>query len=560
MFATFPISTKLLAVVSFLLIVTAGLGGFAYLQMQSINSAAQDIQTRWLPSVRWIGEMRVQSARYRAVLRDHLLTSDDSKRPDIDKNLAARKADYEAAARRYAPLVSSPAERDLSNEVQQLWQAFIAAAEQVQTAIRAGDLAGAKDINATKVVQTGRAMDGVLSKLTELNDRGAEAAGAAANTAYRDAVTLMLAILALALVAGLCAAVYLVRDIGRGIASILTPMSALAGGDLAADLPSPHPATEIGRIAAALQVFKQAMTVKAASDEAAAIEVRAHAARAAQIDRLTAAFEAMIAELVQTLAAASTELEASATTLTTTSQTTMALSGSAASASHAVSENIQSVASATEEITSSVHEIGRQVHESTRIAAVAIGQAQKTDVSIARLSQATGRIDHVVRLITEVAEQTNLLALNATIEAARAGDAGRGFAVVASEVKALAAQTAKATDEIAAQIADMQAASAETVGTIREISTTIKLISEVSGAIAAAVEQQGAATQEIARSVQQSAQLSLKVASDVTAVTDGSRETRAASGHVLDAASALSTQSTRLQAEVMEFLSGVRAA
>jgi len=246
--------------------------------------------------------------------------------------------------------------------------------------------------------------------------------------------------------------------------------------------------------------------------------------------------------------------------MTKTSDVTMSLSDSAASASRTVTENIQAVAAATEEITSSVHEIGRQVHESTRIASTAVTQAQKTDQSIGKLSRAADRIYDVVKLITEVAEQTNLLALNATIEAARAGEAGRGFAVVASEVKALATQTAKATGEISAQIGDMQLATAETVAEIREISSTITLISEVSSAIAAAVEEQGAATQEIARNVQRSAELSTQVASEVTEVSRGSSETSLVSSQVLTAAQSLATESDRLKDEVEKFLGTVRAA
>ncbi|MDB5653151.1 MAG: chemotaxis protein [Tardiphaga sp.] len=208
----------------------------------------------------------------------------------------------------------------------------------------------------------------------------------------------------------------------------------------------------------------------------------------------------------------------------------------------------------------SINEIGRQVSDSNRIANEAVEQAQKTDARIAELSLAASRIVDVTKLITTIAEQTNLLALNATIEAARAGEAGRGFAVVAAEVKALASQTAKATDEIGAQIAGMQAASAETVVTIQEIGATITMISEVSSAIAAAVEEQGAATQEIARNVQQSAQLSNQVAHEVTEVNRGSAETGTASGHVLSAAQSLSIESTRLKGEVEKFLATVRAA
>jgi methyl-accepting chemotaxis protein len=264
--------------------------------------------------------------------------------------------------------------------------------------------------------------------------------------------------------------------------------------------------------------------------------------------------------IITSLSSASSQLESTARALSDNAGNTTRLATVVANASEEASNNVQSVASATEELAGSVREISAQVQESNRIAASAVKQADETDSRINALSQAANRIGDVIKLITSVAEQTNLLALNATIEAARAGEAGRGFAVVAQEVKALAAQTAKATDEIGIQIAGMQTATQEAVGSIKMISSTIGKISEITSAISAAIEEQGAATQEISGNIQRTADGTSQVADTIAEVSHGANQTGAASSQLLSSAKQLSDSTTSLQAEIDGFLKSIAAA
>ena len=387
----------------------------------------------------------------------------------------------------------------------------------------------------------------------------AERAGAARDGAL---IMLVLAGLAVVVLLGVLAGVTLMlrRRVIAPLSSLTQIVGELAAGRHDVTIPTIDRADEIGAMAGSLQVFKDALIAKKAADKAAAVDADAKIQRGQRVDRITRDFEAMIGEIVDIVSSASSELEASAGTLTASAERSEQLTTLVAAASEEASTNVQSVASATEEMASSVNEISRQVQDSARIAGEAVEQAQRTNDRVGELAKAAARIGDVVELINTIAGQTNLLALNATIEAARAGEAGRGFAVVASEVKALAEQTAKATGEISQQINGIQAATQESVGAIKAIGDTIGRMSEIASTVASAVEEQGAATQEISRNVQQAAHGTQQVSSNIADVQRGASETGSASSQVLVAAKSLSGESSRLKREVGKFLSSVRAA
>jgi methyl-accepting chemotaxis protein len=357
-------------------------------------------------------------------------------------------------------------------------------------------------------------------------------------------------------------ALLLGRGISRPMTAMCKAMRELAAGNFEIVLPGLGRRDEVGEMAGAVEEFKVQAVAKAERDAAAqdAQNKAADAARRAELIRFADDFETAVGAIVSNVSASAVQLESAAGTLARTAETTQGLSSTVAGASEEASTTMQSVAAATEELSTSVDEIGKRVRESNRIAEAAVVQAQQTDERIGKLSRAAQQIGDVVKLITAIAEQTNLLALNATIEAARAGDAGRGFAVVATEVKSLASQTAKATDEISNHISGMQGATQESVAAIKEIGATIAQISNIASSIAGAVEQQSTATQEIAKSVQNVAEGTQQTAASIMQVNRGATETGSASEEVLNSASTLSAESTRLRAELDRFMANIRAA
>jgi methyl-accepting chemotaxis protein len=365
--------------------------------------------------------------------------------------------------------------------------------------------------------------------------------------------------------AGLAVAILVGFWLGRGLvvplAQTCGAMDELSKGNLAFDIPFIDRRNEIGQIARSLHIFKDRLTettmLRAEQEESKA---RAAQDRRAVLAQIADEFERNVGGVIRGTAQAAGELENSASSMSTIADGVTGQGTKVAGAAEQTAANVQTVAAAAEELSSSIHEISRQVTQSASISQNAVQQATRTEAMVESLVNATQKIGEVIALIQTIAGQTNLLALNATIESARAGEAGRGFAVVANEVKALSAQTAKATEEITSQIGAIRDATGTTAGAIREIGATIGQMNEITNAIAAAVEEQGAATQEIARSVQQASQGTQDVLQNIFGVREASGQVGAASTQVLNAAGQLSAQSEELKSVTGKFLSGIRAA
>jgi len=436
--------------------------------------------------------------------------------------------------------------------------------------------------------------------------QNAEIESAATNSAFQKIAVAALAVAALAV--GTFLAWLIARAITSPVQGLTGVMGRLADRDWAAEVPARERKDEVGDMARAVQVFKDnGIDNERLQQEAEANRVRAEEAKREQevrdraaeaekrereeADRIAEAkrkqealeaeaqlkaeaeekrksemlaladgFERAVGAVVDSVASAATEMQALAQQMVGAVDQTNSRASNVAAASEQASANVQTVAAATEELASSVAEIGRQVTDSARITGEAVQQAGVTNTQVVGLTDAAKRIGEIVNLIQDVASKTNLLALNATIEAARAGDAGKGFAVVASEVKMLAQQTAKATDEIARQVAEIQTSVGEAAGSIRGIATTIDTVNGIATTIASAVEEQGAATQEIARNVQQAASGTQEVSANIAGVSQVAQETRGAADQVLSASGDLSRQAESLRAEVLRFVEKVRAA
>ncbi len=414
-------------------------------------------------------------------------------------------------------------------------------------------------------MEKARVLSGQLSaavdQLVAVQQTGVDDATAGSKQLVMRRTVLLAAVTLLIIVSAvLIVWLYVGRKVVGRVTVLEAAMRRVAEGDLDAALPAPS-GDEIGAMAGALAVFRDnAVEIREANARALREQAEASEMRRRERARIAAEFEAQVRSVVETVSAAATELQANAQVMTATADEASRQTASAAGLSEETSANVTTIATAAEELSQSIAEIARQVAESTKIAGQAVDEAQSTNGTVRGLAEAAQKIGDVVKLISEIASQTNLLALNATIEAARAGEAGKGFAVVASEVKSLAAQTAKATDEIATQVTAIQSATESSVTAISGIDATISRVSEIANSIAAAVEQQGAATQGIARNVNDAARGSSEMSANIAGVAQAAGETGSAAGQVLSAAQQLSGEAEKLRGAVDRFLGEIRAA
>ncbi len=557
--ARFSIRTKMIGAFALVFAMTLALGAFASLQLGRVNDAVLELRDSALVSAETLGRLEGAFERARAFQGSALMSSGDTRRSYLERS-ARETAIIDNNLTRLQQTAVGTQERGLIDQFRQAMDSYRALTRDFLALLERGEDAQAIALfipAMAKAQQAARAA--LLAEVTyDQNDSAATAA-----QAYASGQSARLWIMsAIALLGGICllAGWSLTAAISRPIATLTESVHRLAEQDLSVEIGHTERQDEIGSMARAMAVFKDSianaarLTIERESAQTAREE------RAAKLRSLTEQFEARVGQLIGIVSASAGALRTTAEGMSGTAQETDQQAMAVASAAEQANSNVQTVAAAAEQLSASIAEIGRQVARSEQVSSKAVEDARQTDQVVQALAGGAQRIGDVVGLINSIAGQTNLLALNATIEAARAGDAGKGFAVVASEVKSLANQTTKATEEIGAQIGQIQSATKQAVAAIQSIATTIADVSEIAAGIAAAVVEQNTATMEITRNIQQAAAGTTAVTEHIAGVSRGAAATGSAAAQVLGEADQLAREADELTGEVRGFIDGMRAA
>jgi methyl-accepting chemotaxis protein len=556
--ARFSIRVKLTAGFAAMLMMTGVLGLFTMQRMAAMNEQAEQVRTNYLPSLTQVAAMEKQINTIRIRQAITIMDPDVAERQANLAVITDRTAVYEKLRKAYDPMIAAGEEAEHYKSIDRVWQDFKALGARTVETANQGDGAKAFLTFTTEMRKN-------YTELTDLFDWDAEynrSHGAAAADhvygLYQTGRTVTVAAIACAALATLIFAYLLVRGIAGPIAGMTAAMRRLADRDMATEIPGIGRGDEIGAMATAVLVFKDSMIEadRLTTEQAAAREARAK--RQDEMERATEAFGTSMASVLTRLGNSASGMRRSAEAMNQASTTVHEKASSTSSNAVKSSQDLTSAAAAVEELTSSFAEIARQVTTSADVSRQAVRRAQDGQETIRGLAESTARIGDVVGLISTIAAQTNLLALNATIEAARAGESGKGFAVVAGEVKALAAQTSKATAEISSQIDTVRGATEATVTAMGEIGGMIGRMDEVAAAMAAAVEEQTATTREIASSVHEVSDATARSAEAMGDVVTVSGEAGSAAQFVLTGASDVGNEATALRAEVEKFLKTVR--